>query len=454
MKTALYVLALLVTPTLAGAQRVNEIYAVDSPACCGGEYAASLDGGRDVDGDGIGDVLVGAPGASGGGHKSGRAFLYSGVDGSLLATFDGEAAHDDFGKDVSFVDDLDGDAVPDVVVGAPLHDAGWTNDGKVYVYSGASGLLLSTVTGGGTDQAQLGVSVAGIGDVDGDGAGDVLVGAPGLGGGGIAHLYSGAGLAAGQGAAAWVASQTPIVDNGECCMRFGESVADLGDVDGDGTGDYGVGAYQDGDADDQALGAAYVYSGASHGLLGAFHGNEPWERFGIHMAGDCDLNADGFDDVIVGATPCSTFIDPQPYVRVLSGAAIAGYGGPLELYTLRDPSTGCTDFGAAADGIGDLDGDGKPELAVGAPFDDKEATNSGGVWIFSGRTGHRLLRLRAEPAAEGFGAAVTRAGDLDGNGIPDVLVGAPEANPNGGAWRAFSIRTRRIDPTDDHAPKQ
>ncbi|MDA0668050.1 MAG: hypothetical protein O3A50_09780, partial [Planctomycetota bacterium] len=156
----------------------------------------SVSGAGDVDGDGFDDLIVGALWADPGGlTEAGSAFVYSGATGSLIWQFDGQASADQLGRSVSGAGDVDGDGFDDVIVGAHGADPGGLSDaGSAFVYSGATGSLIWQFDGQASSDI-LGISVSGAGDVDGDGFDDVIVGAPSADPGGVssagsAYVYS------------------------------------------------------------------------------------------------------------------------------------------------------------------------------------------------------------------------------------------------------------------------
>jgi hypothetical protein len=114
----------------------------------------------DVDGDDYNDLIVGAPSHSSVHAHAGRAYVFSGVDGRLLWTWDGEATNDRFGAAVAAAGDVNGDGAADLLVGAPLHSSRLRNAGRVYLYSGADGELLKVLDGRTVDE-QFGKSLAG-----------------------------------------------------------------------------------------------------------------------------------------------------------------------------------------------------------------------------------------------------------------------------------------------------
>src|SRR5262249_45362141 len=145
-------------------------------AAAGDGFGTAVAGVGDVNGDGKGDFLVGAPYSDTGGTDAGSAYLYSGANGSLLAQRNGAAAGDHFGAALAGAGDADGDGIPDLLVAAPAASPGGRSGaGSAYLYSGADGHLLFQRDGAAA-QVALGTSVTGAGDVDGDGRADFALG--------------------------------------------------------------------------------------------------------------------------------------------------------------------------------------------------------------------------------------------------------------------------------------
>lgn len=338
----------------------------------------------DVNGDGYADALIGAPSAA-------AAYTHRGGVGGLSSTasrtLTGAAS---FGSAVGSAGDVDGDGFGDVLVGAP------SASNVLVFYGSPTGLGARTPTSISGPVATFGASVAAAGDVDGDGYGDVIVGAPGAM---RAYVYRGGAGGVGT-TAAWMLSRTG--------GNFGFSVASAGDVNADGFADLLVG--------DPNQAEARIYHGASAGL-----GATPTaariltgsSSFGSSVAGAGDVNGDGFTDIVIGAPSAK-----RAYVYV-GGAS----GVTTVLTTLRTAGGG--EFGGAVASAGDLDGNGYDDVIVGSEIDRR-------AWVFSSAsTGVGTAATTSfVPAGTTtrYGASVASPGDVDGDGLADVLVGAPGAS--------------------------
>ena len=245
----------------------------------------------DVNNDGFDDLIVGALFNDAGGTDAGRAYVFSGLNGDTIYVFTGEAAGDFFGR-VASAGDVDNDGFDDIIVGAYGNDAGGTQAGRAYVFSGQTGDTIYVFTGEAAGD-RFGLSVASAGDVDNDGFDDLIVGA---------YLNDAGGTDAGR---AYVFSgqtgDTIYVFTGEAANdEFGISVASAGDVNNDGFYDLIVGARLN-DAGGNRAGRAYVFSGQSGDTIYVFTGEAAFDWFGGSVASAGDVNNDGFDDLIVGA---------------------------------------------------------------------------------------------------------------------------------------------------------
>ena len=220
-------------------------------------------------------------------------------------------------------------------------------------------------------------------------------------------------------------AETLASPNAEPRGAFGHAGARIGDVNGDGSADFVVGAPGETVQDSSSAGRVYLFSGASGDLLRRLESPTPREdaEFGEAVAGIGDVNGDGVPDVLVGVS--NARVDGTPLagrVHLISGA------DGRRLRTLTSPNmeeNGA--FGDAVAGIADLNGDGGPEVVVGAPVESVNGLHQAGrVYIISGTDGRLIRRLQAPtPKKEAsFGRAVSPAGDVDGDGTPDVIVGA------------------------------
>ncbi len=359
----------------------------------GGYFGFAASNVPDTDGDGHDDLLVGAYNED---IQSGRAYLFSGATGALLHELQSPAPAlaGAFGSSVSGIGDLDGDGRGDLLVGAAGEGSPISFlAGRVYAFSGATGALLFTLASPNPDpNSHFGLALGSVSDTDGDGRDDILagawaepVGASGLAG--RAYVFSG------DGGALLYELESP---NSQTDGRFGNAVSGTSDLDGDGRGDLVVGAYGESDF----AGRAYVFSGSDGALLHTLISPtpEPDGSFGTSVAAVPDLDGDGRDDLLVGASGEGPGASPDGAGRV---HAFSGAGGAA-LFTLASPNEqegGA--FGAAVAGVPDTDGDGRGDVLVGAYFEapsgGSEAT--GRAYLFSGGTAGSGLGLTVTPTS-------------------------------------------------------
>ncbi len=344
------------------------------------------------------------------------SFTTKAYSASLLYTFNGEAADDYLGWAVASAGDVNADGKADLIVGAYFTDPGGEhNAGSAYIYSGSDGSLLRTYNGVADDDG-LGFSVAPAGNIDGDSNADIIIGALGAGGAtgpGSVYVYSGD-----SGALIYTFNGEAANDN------FGYSAASAGDVNGDGTADIIVGANGADPGGKNAAGSAYIYSGSNGALLYDFDGGAANDNFGISVSSAGDVNGDGNSDFIVGAHAT----DPGGINDAGSAYVYSGDDGSL-LYTFNGgEALDCLGWSVAS--AGDVDGDGTPDIILGAYGADPGSIEmAGSAYIYSGRNGTLLYTLNGGAAGDFFGAAVNSAGDVNGDGKADLIVGAYTADP-------------------------
>jgi hypothetical protein len=395
----------------------------------------------DVNGDNYSDIMVGAD--KGGVNREGWAGLFVGSASGpqQLPTWEvfGEKKGSEFGTALDGAGDINHDGYDDIVVGAanymgtaPSDEAG---EGAVYVYYGAASNIALTpgwkIEGDGQN-VRLGAAVAGAGYINGDEYADVVVGMPyfstdTLENIGAAYVYFGSatGLSTGYG---WV-------DIGEqSSAQFGREVNPAGDVNHDGYGDVLVGEpYFDNDIYLDA-GAVYLYMGNQFGLSNVpawtYLGYRGEDRLGTTADAAGDLNGDGCDDIVLGAPGYNL---PN---LLNAGRVYVFYGcQTLSASTLNSVADWEYSFpqeyantGIDASSGGDTNADGYDELLVGVDLFDDEQANEGAVFAFFGSEDG--LALQPGWQVEGnknetfFGFAVDGAGDTDGDGYTDVLIGS------------------------------
>jgi hypothetical protein len=389
----------------------------------------------DVDGDGVPDLLVGAPGALAG---AGRVQLLSGLDGSVLLDVPGAAAGGAFGTSVDAAGDVNGDHVPDLLVGAPGDSTAAPSAGAAYLLSGADGTVLDVLLG---DAAfdRLGESVAGLGDANGDGVPDVAAGAPlndAAGNkAGLVRVVSGA-----DGSTLRTLLGTHERD------ELGTLVARVGDADGDGRADLLLGIPL-ADAGALSNGEVRIVGVASGETLQSWAGTAENEQLGSTVAGPGDVDGDGLADVLLGS-PNATIRQ----ARVQSGSD----GSLLQSWDLKDwvdlasgyfplGPTLETSFGDVVAAAGDVDDDGVPDLLVRGQQRDygpaPEVEPQAFVFVFSGRDGDLLEVFAGPPIDAAYAAALSAAGDLDGDGRGDVLIGRPNEGTGPGAVETITVKS-------------
>ena len=315
----------------------------------------------------------------------------------------------EFGVSVASVGDIDADGVPDVLIGAPNETVGdSTEAGRAYLFSGSDDALLRTlVAPDSIGRVGFGGNVAGPGDINGDGTPDLLVGASGPTSAGRAYMFDGS-----SGEVLYTLTSPNSTSNGFFAVS---SLTPVEDVDGDGVKDLLIGGFGES--------RAYLFSGAEGEMLHTLTSPDGGGAFGGATAGIGDLNGDGVTELLVGAA--AQTVNDMPWAGrayVFSGAS-----GTL-LRKLTSPNAKAKGiFGYSVAGIGDVNKDNTPDYAVFARFENGGGPERAGrVYLYSGAKG-TVLRTLASPNAEQrglFGYSLAGIGDITGDERADLALTA------------------------------
>jgi len=390
----------------------------------GGQYGAmygrSVSSAGDVNGDGYADLIVGAYLYENSGYRQGRAYVYYGSAAGLPTTpsWIAEATADDqgFGYSVAGIGDVNGDGYSDVAIGRALGSS--QQDGHVWVYLGSAGGLGATPAWEESGVLGFGEIVVGAGDVNGDGYADLLVARSQESGGGI-----------------WIYQGSPGGLSHTAALTLGtkfKSIASAGDVNGDGYDDLivGLGGLC------TSCGAAEIFLGSAAGLSPTYAwsvkelnvGGHADNGYGVSVAGAGDVNGDGFDDFLVGASRYdSNNLTDTGRVFLYYGSA-----GVPDVYPewVFDGNLTSAQIGTAVAAAGDVNGDGYADILVGASWFDYGTATQGRAYLFYGSAATPSptpdWTVAGDQALADFAVVLGSAGDVNGDGGADIYVSADQ----------------------------
>ncbi|MEL6789220.1 MAG: choice-of-anchor Q domain-containing protein [Pseudomonadota bacterium] len=459
---------------------------------------AAVAGLGDINGDGFDDFLIGAAEADPNGRsRAGEGYVVFGTDAGFAGTVDlgaldgttgftltGTDASDLAGAAVASAGDLNGDGINDFVIGAPQGDPSFRSSaGESFVVFGttdgfAASLALGSLDGsngfailGAGTFDRSGSALASAGDINGDGFDDLLIGVSrgdptGRNDAGETFVIFGsdAGFDATLDLADIDGTNGFVIDGVSAADRSGAAVSAAGDVNGDGIDDILIGAPNANPGGAGDAGQVYVVFGSTTGFSTTFDlasldgtngfalsGSTFLDGAGVSVANAGDVNGDGLDDVIIGATGADINGANAGAAYVLFGSD-DGFAADIDLGTL-DGGDGFViaglsagdSLGGAVSGLGDVNGDGLDDLLVGAGgVDASGAANRGAAYVVYGSTdgfaasfdlatldGLNGFTVAGIDGGDGAGVSVAAAGDVNGDGVNDILVGAPNGDPAG-----------------------
>ena len=483
----------------------------------GDRSGGSVSGAGDVNGDGVDDLIIGAIAADPNGNSNaGESYVVFGNQGDFNAVLDlsdldgsngfvlnGIESGDISGVSVSGAGDVNGDGVDDIIIGADFADPNGNSDaGESYVVFGNSsgfgasfdlsnldgrnGLVLNGIKSG----DRSGGSVSSAGDVNGDGVDDLIIGTnladpDGNSDAGQSYIVLGNNEAptldlnsAVEGIAGF------IIEGLEYLARLGRSVSSAGDVNGDSIDDLIIGAYTTAINGNSDVGKSYVVFGSSNDFPASFElsalgpnnglvfngiDSRDFSSFSVSSAGD--VNSDGIDDLIIGAFAASPNGEGSAGESYVVFGSDTGFGTSFEPSGLDrsfnlsdlDGSNGFTingidsgdSSGVSVSSAGDVNGDGIDDLIIGAYRADSEGNDGSGAsyvvfgsdvgfgasFELSNLNGSNGFVLNGVDSGDGSGVSVSSAGDVNGDGVDDLIIGANRADPssNSSAGKSYVV---------------
>ncbi len=426
-----------------------------------GESAGtSIAGPGDVDGDGMDDLVTGAPLAEEDGDARGAVYLVLGgsvgevASGLSAARLLGELQDDLAGTAVSG-GDVDNDGYADILVGAPGDDTTESNAGAAYLELGpvtgerSLGRADAKLTGTAGSDA-LGSALAVVGSVGGDAGADLWVGEPWYGDG-LGRAYLVLGPPSGE---VEIRTQDGRLQGEVAGDKLGSAVGDAGDMDGNGKSDLVVGAPGSSVTGTRA-GRVYLALDDLRGAVSAadadavLDGEGEGDQAGVSVAGVGDLDGDGYSEVLVGAYGDDENGADAGVAYLLAGTTRGAGSLSGAQARLLGPEAGSY-AGFSVAGPGDVNGDGAPDLLIGVPYDETGGEAAGAAYVVYGPVsgafdlGGADAEIIGEDSTDQAGRVVAGGGDADGDGLMDVIVSSPLDDDGGtdagAAWLVLGAK--------------
>ncbi len=459
----------------------------------------SVSNAGDINGDGFDDLIIGALGGDPNGQPAagesyvvfgsnsdfGASFNLSSLNGNNGFVINGIDVLDVSGRSVSNAGDINGDGIDDLIIGARSADQNGQNYvGESYVVFGSSSdfgasLNLSSLNGSngfvinGIDiNDESGYSVSSAGDINGDGIDDLIIGAryadpnsQNYAGESYVVFGSNSGFDPQLNLSTLNGSNGFVINGIDAFDRSGSSVSNAGDINGDGIDDLIIGA-SGGDQNGQNyVGESYVVFGSnsdfgaslnlsslngSNGFV--INGVDEGDNSGSSVSNAGDINGDGFDDLIIGAFRASPNGQRDAGSSYVVFGSSSGFDAQLNLSSLNGSNgfliNGVDEgdnSGSSVSNAGDINGDGFDDLIIGALFASPNGqSNAGSSYVVFGRSSGfgAGFNLSSLDGSEGFvingidsgdnsGSSVSSAGDINGDGFDDLIIGAIYGDPNG-----------------------
>lgn len=412
----------LVPETLADTGNAKYLFGIMTGEIPNAYFGSAIVGGVDWAGSGTKYLAISAPGAALGPVREGTVYFYDSLGAETPAmVMTGASEGDLFGYRLSGRSDINGDKIPDLAVAAPYGRAGTQKPGKVYLFFGGDEFTKSKPIELSADEQGdgFGLAVCLEEDLNGDGLADLVVGAPYSNRAGPlagrAYIWWGGDKLKSK------AKPDVVLRHGTTNDMYGTSLA-IGDINGDGQADLVIGAPQH-NVGDKIPGSVFVYFGGKNAnwqqpsLVLNGEAKAFYDHFGAVVAIPGDVNGDGADDLLVGAPKVKISGGDQGRVYLFSGGKALDEN-PDQIF---DGEAEIDRFGSAIYPVGDLNEDGRADFAILA---ENAAVGHGILYFYYGGWETPFYEMTGEASGDRYGYGFAALGDMNGDKTKDMVVGA------------------------------